>query len=600
MIKEPKEVERNDYMIVNTVYLRPQKIDGTWYSDCLLIVYKENGVKKFKIIDAPKFSYYVTKKEFQNDKEFTEYASLLYVPEEKVDKVVCEYQNLAHSIIDNLPPKEKSFYSMQRSNGVTGYRLLQGLHKSKYVHGSDFNIEDYYYNKIITKYGPTEQSPSKAFFDIEVNASNINTFASELHSLSPVSHISIFFEGIMYTYLLKFNDIEESANMTEETLQSYKEEAIERQGKFGLKDVKFFLYEAGKELQMIKDYFSLVNELKPDIICAWNLKFDIRYLLNRISVLTNSDLEVENSYGNRGGFNRTKTYKFSKIARQSILPEEFRALDYVMYSEDVMTRKVEDSSSYFKYAGYSTYIDMLTIYQNMTKSSKRDSYALDAISEEDLDDHKDHFIGEHGETLGMIEAILQQYRKFTQYNLHDVMLIKRLDEKTKYQDIVWGVSQITSTRIHKAMKKTVCLKNFSVGRLKEAGIILSNNRNSSYSTKEVTEEDSEVEKEDLKGAFVADPNLNEPVGIQLTEDLKSSFIFDNVIDEDIVSMYPKLISAFNIDASLQLGLITVKEKKPNLNVHNIVSSIIAEDWITLGNVTLELPTIAEMVNELSN
>jgi DNA polymerase elongation subunit (family B) len=588
------ESTKKDIMIVNIIYFKPQKINGEWYGDCMLVVYKENGIKKFSVIDDPTFSFYTTKEEFREEKDFNEFASLIYVTSEKLKKVSCSYSKLLDTILANLPKEESDYYKEQLKDGASRYKILNALHNSKMVHGTDINIEDHYFYKTQKKYGVTEQTPSKAFFDIEVNGIGMDHFASESEAAGPVSHITLYFEGKVYTFLKKFKNIPESMKLNAEVLESYKAEILKRQGQYGVTDVEFFLYEENEELKMIKEYFNFVNNLKPDIICAWNMKFDIRYLLNRVSVLFSVPLEEESSYKAKQNFGNTEYNFFSKAARQLFLPKEFRGMDHVMYAVDLNTRGSADNSSYFKSASFSTYIDMLVVYENMTKSAKKDSYALDSIAAEELGDHKDSILDEHGSELSMADFLKKRYREFTMYNVHDVLLIKRIDEATKFQDIVWGVSQITGTRIHKAMKKTVCLRNFANIKFEDNGYILSNNRNASFSH----EEDNG--KKEIVGAFVADPNNMLPVGKELVSETLSKFVFDNVIDEDLVSMYPKIIYAFNIDHSLQLGKILPPTNRPDITNDDIVAGCYSRDFIKLGSQLLGLPTLEEVLYKIKN
>jgi len=604
-----KKIEKisRDIMIINSIYMYPQKINNEWYSDCLLLVIKENNEKKILTLNRPTFSYYVTKKEHFNDKEFKKYLSLLYIEEEKTEKVSCEYNQLLYSILEHLPENEQIFYKRQLENSSNKKGILNNIHKSKYVHGSDMDIEDYYYYKIQKKYGVSNQKIDKAFLDIEVNSSEFKKFVSENDAYAPISHIGLFFNGTFYQFILKFNKIKESKNLNEDIIKEYKKELIERHSKYGMNDVQIFLFNEEDELKMIKAYFDLINELKPDIICAWNLKFDIQYLLNRISYLKKVPFEdYESNYSEFGG--NSKRYKFSKEARNFIIPKELRSFNYVMYSKDVIAKDYADDSSYFKYAGYSVYIDMMLVYANMTKSEKKESYSLDFIAEYELNDRKDILGGEEDEGISMSDVITKYYKDFTMYNAHDVMLIKRIDEKTMYQEILWGVSQITGTRIYKAMKKTTCLKNFAKIKLEEIGIILSNNRNSKYSNKqqnkkEVTEEETDIllntNDDSLTGAFVADPQLLDNVGSEIFENVKSNKIFDTVIDEDLVSMYPKIINTFNIDPALQLGMLYFyNTKDTNYSILEFISLFISNDWIEMGKRYFNLPNIEDILNKL--
>jgi hypothetical protein len=260
---------------------------------------------------------------------------------------------------------------------------------------------------------------------------------------------------------------------------------------------------------------------------------------------------------------------------------------------------------------------MMLIYANMNKGDKKEAYSLDFIADLELKDRKDKITGtDDEESMNMSNFIFRYYNEFTMYNIHDVMLLKRIEDKTTYINITWGVSQLTSTRIHKAMKKTICLKNFGKKKLEEIGIILSNNRNQTdfTPTKKIEEPlDEEEIKDDiqqtkidtggeptLKGAFVADPNLLENVGTELFEGIKSNKIFDTVIDEDLVSLYPKVISAFNIDPLLQIGKISLQDKDGFDATRQFISDFISQSYIEIGAKYFGLPTINDILKEIRN
>jgi hypothetical protein len=98
---------------------------------------------------------------------------------------------------------------------------------------------------------------------------------------------------------------------------------------------------------------------------------------------------------------------------------------------------------------------------------------------------------------------------------------------------------------------------------------MNNNKNAKYGTEEeryyfinnflnpkkIKEADEKYlelfKKKENYGAFVGDPNLNLPEGIEINGH-QSKYIFENVFDQDFSALYPS-IRALNLDPSTLLG-----------------------------------------------
>jgi hypothetical protein len=87
------------------------------------------------------------------------------------------------------------------------------------------------------------------------------------------------------------------------------------------------------------------------------------------------------------------------------------------------------------------------------------------------------------------------------------------------------------------------------------------------------------------------------VGISLG-DLLSNLIFENVVDEDLSSMYPSIILAGNIDVSTMIGKI-VDNIDPEFGA-KFYAFLVEDNFSVFLNKTLNLPTSEEVLENLED
>ena len=147
------------------------------------------------------------------------------------------------------------------------------------------------------------------------------------------------------------------------------------------------------ELDLVKKFLHFWNKTQPDIITGWNIQFfDIPYLCNRISRLFGED-EIQ---------------KFSP---------------WGIVKADTVTQY---GKTYQKYniLGVSI-LDYLDLYRKFTYVN-RESYRLDFIAEVELGEKKHE--NPH-ETFR--DWYTNDYQSFVDYNVQDVELVDRLEDKMK-------------------------------------------------------------------------------------------------------------------------------------------------------------------------
>ena len=131
----------------------------------------------------------------------------------------------------------------------------------------------------------------------------------------------------------------------------------------------------------------------PDVITGWNTQFfDIPYLVNRMRKLTGDD-KMSNRLS-PWGIVRERNVMINGKANQAYVLEGVESLDY------------------------------LDVYKKFTYT-QQESYRLDHIAFVELGERKLSYV-EHGNLFTLYK---EDYQKFIDYNLKDVELVHRLDEK---------------------------------------------------------------------------------------------------------------------------------------------------------------------------
>ena len=237
------------------------------------------------------------------------------------------------------------------------------------------------------------------------------------------------------------------------------------------------------EADLLHKFIALWKELDPDIVTGWNIEtFDIPYVCNRIQRV------------------------LSKEAMWELSP-------FGLVKDRFFGRPTEGEEPEAKEIYGVTIFDYLSLYRKFTYI-QQESYALDYIGEAELGEKKLDY-SEYG-TLN--ELYKNDYQKFLDYNIRDVVLVEKLDDKMKlleqactiaYDAGVNLIDSLTSVRMW-----DIIIHNF----LMESKIVVP--------PKQFGEKENQVE-----GAYVKDPQVG---------------MHKWVVSFDLNSLYPHLIMQYNI------------------------------------------------------
>jgi DNA polymerase elongation subunit (family B) len=527
---EPKEAKKKNLQYLNVTYDYHRKVNQ--WTDRITTVYRDEdtGLKSVSVVKKPEYVWYINNAENWTD------TPAKYVSPDQVDEVTSKYQKLAEDVAQALRDGGDAMAWKKYESLVAAgkrYAAKGEVYLNPNVHGTDFDIRDYYIAKFLDEnpYIERKNAITKMFYDIEVDIEHHEGFPDEERAECPVNIITAYFDQQKTGYvwiLVNYSNPSQAAYLADQDARV--EELEKRHGC----PFEFRVFET--ELDMLTDFFTIVNDLEPDYCLAWNAKFDLITMINRMRQQAGDE------------------YVEEVITSPKMAAKGFSFPP--MYQVDVRNQDAADKNEMFDAASMSVWLDQLQVYAQLRKTAgKKDSYALDAVAQEELKANKD----EMPDGVGIRELAQHDFGLFVGYNVQDVMLLNRLECKNKDVDQMHSIALMTQTRVQRAMAKTVCLRNFCRKLFLNEGVIMSNNRNRSYGDNDRESADKFI------GAFVADPLLNAAGGITLPGGEKSKFIFENVIDMDLASLYPSIILALNIDVTTQFGKLVYESEKAEYN-----------------------------------
>lgn len=563
-----KQLITTHYLNYNTA--KQYGDDG--YDKIILVIKDENGVKRQKLVDKPKFSYYMTKPEYYEKGIYYN-----YIEKEKVNRMTCEYKSLATDMMNLGRAANKKynydFINYNKNSGESFRIYVQNLNYMTYFHSSDMNIQDFYIHTFLNNFNPEENfvSLTKAFFDIEVDSSELKGFPDPKQAEAPVNIITLINQETMECYVLMLKYNHQGYIDTVKNLDSIEKRLKEKyKSKIILNNIKYIFEQFDTELDLIKRFFYLINEvLRPDICVAWNISFDFVTLYERLLKLLGEDMNDE--------------YYHPKLDN-ILCPKDFKYKHASYYIDENHSDPAERSDNY-KVTSYTTYIDLMCLYANITKPmGKKESYSLDFIAEEETGIKKDEY-------EGSIKTLhFDDYETFLFYNINDSILLFLIEDKTKHLDLLYNISMLTHTRIEKSLKKTVCLRNYAAQFYEKNGYVMGNNHSALY----------ERPDSKIKGAFVADPNNMVNNG-KMMDFGKSNKIYDLATDMDFAALYPSIIEVMNVapDAIDLKLFFYIKDKDTNEYIEKtdeFMDDLLSQDSINFCHKYYKLPSISEMFN----
>ena len=259
---------------------------------------------------------------------------------------------------------------------------------------------------------------------------------------------------------------EELRALVRDTVGGWKKEK-----KYGLDkfDYQFLFYDEDKELDLIRDLFRLINTYQPDFVLAWNMAFDIPYIIQRIKNLGGDPTEI-----------MCHPDFEHKIAEYYI--DTFHQSDF------------EARGDYANISSYSFYMCQMIQFASRRKGqSAYIQFGLDYIGNAIAGVKK---LDYSHITTNIGELPWLNYKIFVLYNIVDTVVQYVVEFVTGDIDYVAGKALMNNTRYAKAHRQTVYLFNRGCKEFYKDGFIICNNINK-YKDKPEGK---------FAGAMVANPN----------------------------------------------------------------------------------------------
>lgn len=522
--------EGSDITVIDTVYTRPRKDDttGKWKPSTIDIIFKDNitELKHHQVIDDPMFEFYMT-----NDDVYLESNVFpKYLPKELLHPVRCKYSDVKKTIAE-LTGKIDVYYDNIR-NGNSQLNNL--VHLDNRLYRSDMHIEDFYRYEFGKRYKNTITPPHKAYLDIETDSINaVGDFGTPQDSpINAVTCIDMKYKE-SHTFLLRDQDnpqckqFEDDLSKDQEGfIANIKNLIIEHVGgwknatRFDIIDLKYNFHFYNEEIAMLYDLYAFINLYTPDFLLAWNMAFDVPFIIERIKVLGYDPLDI-------------------------MRHQDFDSDVLYYYVDEKNINAPDDAGDYARIPCYTVHIDQMKQFAQRRKGqSNYPSNKLDDIADIVAGIRKYDF---HDIAPSVVELPRANYFIFVLYNILDVICQVCIESKTNDISFLFTKCVTMNVRYSKAYRQTVYEYTIAAKQYEERnGVIIGNNYNKFNKRPD----------RKFKGAYVADDRLNH----SCTKRKINGFdieVYDNADDFDYKALYPSTIRENNMAEENQIGKIFI-------------------------------------------
>ena len=427
-----------DITIMDAVYTKPKKNDetGKWISSSMDIIFRDNvtGIKHRQLIKDPKIQFYMT-----NDDVYIEPGVFpKYMHKDLLHPVVVKYADIKKSIAE-LTGQLEVYYDNIR-NGMT--KANERVFVDNRLYRADMNIEDYYRYEFGKRYTNNVDVPlKKAYLDIETDGINMLTDFPRPDD-SPINAITVIdaHNKQIHTFLLRdpnnpqCKEFEE--NLKNPEFFTYIKDFItehlggwKKATRLGVHDLKNNFYFFDEEIQMIYQVFKLVNIIQPDFLLAWNMAFDIPFIIDRTRFLGYDPMQI--------------------IAH----PDFEGATDLFYYVDEKNINEPAEAGDFARIPAYTIYLDQMKQFASRRKGQHSfKSNKLDDIAEAIAGIHKYDY---RHICTNIVDLPRTNYFIFVMYNIIDVIAQVAIENKTLDIDFVFNKCIMMNTRYSKVHRQTI-------------------------------------------------------------------------------------------------------------------------------------------------
>jgi DNA polymerase elongation subunit (family B) len=275
------------------------------------------------------------------------------------------------------------------------------------------------------------------------------------------------------------------------------------------------------ESDLIRRFLDLWARFHPDIVSGWNIKtFDIPYLVNRIVKI----------------FGEAEAKKLSPWNRISERNVTFMGREHQIFEID----------------GVAT-LDYLELYKKFTYS-QQESYRLDHIANIELGEKK----LDYSEYENLHELYKQDYQKFIEYNVKDVELVEKLEDKMKLLELALTLAYDNKVNYDDVFTQVRMWDAIVYNYLLKKKIVIPQMSLSSKSSQ-------------YEGAYVKDPIIG---------------MHEWVASFDLNSLYPHLIMQYNISMETLVEPGAISFDRGSVKVDTLLNQEVDTEFLKHHGVTL--------------
>lgn len=248
-----------------------------------------------------------------------------------------------------------------------------------------------------------------------------------------------------------------------------------------IQHLKIKYYKFKDEMSLLRSFIEIWSKSKIDIVTGWNVnQFDMSYLVNRIGKILGDET----------------MRKLSPWGIVNKIEKNIRG----------------QQQQHVNIAGICI-IDYLDLYKKFTYIT-RESYRLDHIAYVELGRKK----LDHSEFANMHLFYKQDYQKFIDYNIIDVELVDKLEDKLKLMELLITIAYQSKVNYDEVFSPIKVWDSIAFHELRRNKVVIPPRNNNTKS-------------EAYAGAYVKEPDVGK---------------HDWIMSFDLNSLYPHLIMQYNI------------------------------------------------------
>lgn len=274
-------------------------------------------------------------------------------------------------------------------------------------------------------------------------------------------------------------------------------------------------FKCKNEESLLRKFLDFWKSDYPDCVTGWNISgYDIPYIINRLNRVLSEE----------------ETIKLSPI-------------DKLNFREKVAVNKLGKPIDRWYICGISI-LDYMEVYRSFSLGD-RESYSLNYIAEYELGETKINYVNS-----SLADLADEDWNTFVEYNIQDVKLLIKLEEKLKYLKLIRNLSYKGFIPFEKSMGKVSLITGAVAHEAQKQEKIIP-----TFNTKNI--------KQQFAGGFVKEPKPG---------------LYEDVVTYDANSLYPNTIITLNISTETKIGkVLSIEDDKYTIKLTNDKSVVLEKD-----------------------